>query len=68
LGAKVHAKDGRIAFFFEKIFSVSVKTVWLLTPVCARGRPGAAGGPPRAAESIFRQAPAVSEGYTMSKK
>ena len=30
LGAKVHAKVGRIGFFFEKIFSVSVKTVWLL--------------------------------------
>jgi len=30
LGAKVHAKVGRIGFFFEKIFSLSVKTVWLL--------------------------------------
>ena len=30
LGAKVHAKVGRIGFFLEKIFSVSVKLVWLL--------------------------------------
>ena len=39
-----------------------------LTLLRSRGRPGAAGGPPGAAESIFRWGPVASGGCAMSEK